>query len=161
LAVVFAWSRNRPFFGLPGDQDRLIEAVVAANPNTIVVLNTGQAIAVPWLRDVRAVLEIWNTGDEGGWAAANVLTGKANPAGRLPITWPQRLEDGTANDPQHPERSSTGVDGRTLYAEGVHVGYRWFDHERIEAVVPVRLRPVVHDLRLRGSVGPASRGRRA
>jgi beta-glucosidase len=79
VAVVFAWSRNRPFFGLPGDQDRLIEAVSRVNPNTVVVLNTGQAVAMPWLREVRAVLEMWYTGDEGGWAAANLLTGRANP----------------------------------------------------------------------------------
>jgi len=132
VAVVFAWSRNRPFFGLPGDQDRLIEAVAAVNPNTVVVLNTGQAVAMPWLHRVRAVLEMWYTGDEGGWAAANLLTGRANPAGRLPITWPQRLADGPANDPRHAERSSKGIDGKTVYGEGIHVGYRWFDHEKIE-----------------------------
>jgi beta-glucosidase len=132
VAVVFVWSRNRPFFGLPGDQDRLIEAVAEVNPNTVVVLNTGQAVAMPWLHRVRAVLEMWYTGDEGGWAAANLLTGLANPAGRLPITWPQRLADGPANDPHHPERSSKGIDGMTVYGEGIHVGYRWFDHEKIE-----------------------------
>jgi beta-glucosidase len=132
VAVVFAWSRNRPFFGLPGDQDRLIEAVAALNPNTVVVLNTGQAVAMPWLHRVRAVLEMWYTGDEGGWAAANLLTGRANPAGRLPITWPQRLADGPANDPHRAERSSKGIDGKTVYGEGIHVGYRWFDHEKIE-----------------------------
>ena len=136
FAVVFAWSRNRPFFGLPGDQDRLIAGVAAVNRNTIVVLNTGQPVAMPWLKDVRAVLEMWYTGDEGGWAAANLLTGAVSPAGRLPITWPRRLEDGPANDPAHPERSSFGVDGRTQYAEGVHVGYRWFDRERIEPLFP-------------------------
>ncbi len=131
-AVVFAWSRNRPYFGLPGDQDRLIEAVAAVNPNTVVVLNTGQAVAMPWLGKVRAVLEMWYTGDEGGQAAANLLTGKVNPAGRLPITWPRRLEDGPATDPAHPERSSASAD----YSEGVHVGYRWFEHEKIAPLFP-------------------------
>jgi beta-glucosidase len=135
-AVVFAWSRNRPWFGLPGDQDRLIEAVAAVNPNTVVVLNTGEAVAMPWLGKVRAVLEMWYTGDEGGWAAANLLTGKANPAGRLPITWPRRLEDGVATDPAHPERASSNAEGQTHYGEGVHVGYRWFDHEKIEPLFP-------------------------
>ena len=101
---MFAWSRNRPSFGLPGDQDRLIAEVAAVNTNTIVVLNTGQAVAMPWLKNVRAVLEMWYTGDEGGWAAANLLTGKTSPAGRLPFTWPRRLEDGPATDPAHPER---------------------------------------------------------
>jgi beta-glucosidase len=136
VAVVFAWSRNRPFFGLPGDQDRLIAAVAAVNPNTIVVLNTGQAVAMPWLKDVRAVLEMWYTGDEGGWAAANLLTGQASPAGRLPFTWPRRLEDGPANDPAHPERSWRGVSDRTQYAEGIHLGYRWFDREQIDPLFP-------------------------
>jgi beta-glucosidase len=136
VAVVFAWNRNRPHFGLPGDQDRLIAAVAAVNPNTIVVLNTGQAVAMPWLKDVRAVLEMWYTGDEGGWAAANLLTGKTSPAGRLPITWPRRLEDSLANDPAHPERSSTGIGGKTQYAEGVNLGYRWFDREGVEPLFP-------------------------
>ena len=135
-AVVFAWSRNRPAFGLPGEQDRLIEAVAAVNPNTVVVLNTGEAVAMPWLDKVRAVLEMWYTGDEGGWAAANLLTGKANPAGRLPITWPKRLEDGLASDPAHPERSWSNAEGKTHYSEGVHVGYRWFDREQIEPLFP-------------------------
>ncbi len=135
-AVIFAWGRNRPHFGLPGDQDRLIAAVAAVNPNTVVVLNTGQAIAMPWLNQVRAVLEMWYTGDEGGWAAADLLTGRANPGGKLPITWPQRLEDEPANDPNHPERSSAGVDGKTVYGEGIYVGYRWFDHNKIEPLFP-------------------------
>jgi beta-glucosidase len=135
-AVVFAWSRNKPAFGLPGDQDRLIEAVAAVNPNTVVVLNTGQAVAMPWLGKVRAVLEMWYTGDEGGQAAANLLTGRANPAGRLPITWPARLADGPANDPAHPERSSKGVGGKTVYGEGIFVGYRWYDHQHIAPLFP-------------------------
>jgi beta-glucosidase len=101
-----------------------------------VVLNTGQAVAMPWLGKVRAVLEMWYTGDEGGWAAANLLTGRANPGGRLPITWPRRLADGPANDPAHPERSSKGVDGQTVYGEGIYVGYRWYDHQRIAPLFP-------------------------
>ena len=135
-AVVFAWSRNRPSFGLPGEQDRLIEAIAAVNPNTVVVLNTGQAVAMPWLPKVRAVLQMWYTGDEGGWAAANLLTGRANPAGRLPITWPRRLADGPANDPAHPERSSQGVKGSTVYSEGIFVGYRWYDQQDIQPLFP-------------------------
>lgn len=135
-AVVFAWSRNRPSFGLPGEQDRLIEAVAAVNPNTVVVLNTGQAVAMPWLGKVPSVLQMWYTGDEGGWAAANLLTGRANPAGRLPITWPRRLADGPANDPAHPERSSKGVKGKTVYGEGIFVGYRWYDQKNIEPLFP-------------------------
>ncbi len=136
IAVVFAWSRNRPTFSLPGEQNRLIAEVAAVNPNTIVVLNTGQAVELPWLKNVRAVLEMWYTGDEGGWAAANLLTGKASPAGRLPFTWPRRIEDMPATDPAHPERSGSGVDGKTQYAEGIFIGYRWVDHKGIDPLFP-------------------------
>jgi beta-glucosidase len=100
------------------------------------VLNTGQAVAMPWLKDVRAVLEMWYTGDEGGWAAANLLTGKVSPAGRLPFTWPRRFEEGPATDPAHPERWSRGATERAQYAEGIHIGYRWFDREQIEPLFP-------------------------
>ena len=102
------------------------------NPNTIVVLNTSQPIAMPWLDKVKAVVEMWWPGDEGGWSTADILTGKANPAGRLPMTWARRLQDYAANDPAHPERSAKGVDGITTFSEGVDVGYRWFDAQKIE-----------------------------
>jgi beta-glucosidase len=91
---------------------------------------------MPWLGKVKAVLQMWWTGDEGGWATADVLLGKVNPAGRLPFTWAKRLEDYAANDPAHPERSAKGVDGKTTYSEGVDVGYRWFDKEKIEPLFP-------------------------
>jgi beta-glucosidase len=134
--VVFAWSRNEPVLALPGNQNQLIADVAAANSNTIVVLNTGDPVAMPWLGQVRAVLQMWYTGDEGGWAASNLLLGHANPAGRLPFTWPRRLQDTVAHDPMHPERSSGGVDGRTEYSEGLMVGYRWFDQQGIEPLFP-------------------------
>jgi beta-glucosidase len=130
-AVVFVWTRGTPVFGLPGDQDKLVEEVAAVNPNTIVVLNTSQPVALPWLGKVKAVLEMWWPGDEGGWATANLLAGKASPAGRLPVTWGKSLADYAATDPKHPERSSKGVDAKTTYSEGVNVGYRWFDKEKI------------------------------
>jgi beta-glucosidase len=79
---------------------------------------------------------MWYTGDEGGWAAANLLTGRISPAGRLPFTWPRRLEDGPATSPAHPEASSNGAGGDTRYTEGIHIGYRWFDRERIEPLFP-------------------------
>ena len=94
--VVFAWSRNQPLLALPGNQDQLIADVAAANPNTVVVLNTSDPVAMPWLGKVRAVLQMWYTGDEGGWAAANLLLGRVSPAGRLPFTLPRRLGDGGA-----------------------------------------------------------------
>ena len=136
VAVVFLWTRGKPNFGLPGDQDRLVEEIAAVNPNTVVVLNTSQAVAMPWLPKVKAVLEMWWPGDEGGWATAKTLIGQNNPAGRLPFTWAKQLADYPATDPAHPERSAKGVDGKTTYSEGVLVGYRWFDHENIEPLYP-------------------------
>jgi beta-glucosidase len=135
-AIVFAWSRGRPVFGLPGDQDQLIRDVVHANPNTIVVLNVSQPVAMPWLSEVKAVLQMWWPGDEGGLATAKVLLGKANPGGRLPFTWPRRLADTPAGDPLFLERSHQGVDGKTTFSEGVLVGYRWFDRKNIEPLFP-------------------------
>ena len=132
VAVVFLWTRLRPVFGLPGAQDQLVEEVAAANPNTIVVLNTSQPVAMPWAGKVKAILEMWWPGDEGGWSTANILAGKTSPAGRLPVTWGKSLDDYAATDPKHPERSGKGVDGKTTYSEGVNVGYRWFDKENIE-----------------------------
>ena len=136
VAVVFVWTRDKPSFKLPGDQDQLVEEIAGVNPNTVVVLNTSQAIAMPWLPKVKAVLEMWWPGDEGGWATAKTLLGQSNPAGRLPFTWAKQLTDYPATDPAHPERSAKGVDGKTTYSEGVLVGYRWFDHENIEPQFP-------------------------
>jgi beta-glucosidase len=136
VAVVFVWTRLQPVFGLPGEQNKLVEEIAAVNPNTIVVLNTSQPVALPWLNKVKAVLEMWWPGDEGGWSTANLLLGKTSPAGRLPVTWGKRLEDYPATDPRHPERSFKGVDGKTTYSEGVDVGYRWFDREKIDPLFP-------------------------
>ncbi len=135
-AVLFVWGRGRPHFGLPGDQAKLIDDIAAVNPNTIVVMNVSQPVAAPWLDKVKAVLQMWYPGDEGGWATADLLLGRVSPAGRLPFTWPKRLEDGPANDPSHPERSSHGSQGKTTYAEGINVGYRWFDQQNIEPLFP-------------------------
>jgi len=136
VAVVFLWTRLNPVFGLPGDQNQLVEEVAAVNPNTIVVLNTSQPVAMPWIDKVKAVLEMWWPGDEGGWSTANLLLGRTSPAGRLPVTWAKRLQDYPATDPKYPERSSKGVDGKTTYSEGVNVGYRWFDKENISPLFP-------------------------
>lgn len=140
-AVVFAWSRGKYDFVLPGngkdyDQNKLIEEIAAVNPNTIVVLNISQPVAMPWLSKVKGVVQMWWPGDEGGWATANVLVGKTNPAGRLPFTWAKKLTDYPATDPKYPERSARGVDGKTTYSEGVNVGYRWFDNQKIEPLFP-------------------------
>jgi beta-glucosidase len=131
--IVFAWARNRPDFDLPGDQDKLISAIAKINPNTIVVLNNSQPIALPWLDRVKAVLEMWYPGDGGGIATANVLLGKESPAGRLPFTWAKQLNQYVSHDPAHPERSSDGgKDGVSTFSEGILIGYRWFDEQHIQ-----------------------------
>ncbi len=140
-AVVFAWSRGKTDFVLPGngqdyDQNKLIEEIAAVNPNTVVVLNISQPIAMPWLSKVKGVVQMWWPGDEGGWATANILLGKTSPAGRLPFTWAKKLTDYAANDPKFPERSAKGVDGKTTFSEGIHVGYRWFDKQKIAPEFP-------------------------
>jgi beta-glucosidase len=135
-AVVFAWTRDKPHFHLPGEQDQLIEDIAAVNPNTVVVLNTSQPVAVPWLDKVKGVVEMWWPGDEGGAAEAKLLLGLANPGGKLPMTWGKTLEDYPATSPAHPERSTKGVDGKTTFSEGVLVGYRWFDDQKIEPLYP-------------------------
>jgi beta-glucosidase len=131
VAIVFVWARRSPAFVLPGGQNELVDEVAAVNPNTIVVLNTSQPVALPWVNRVKAILEMWWPGDEGGWATANLLLGERSPAGRLPVTWAARLEDYAATDPHFPERSSEGVDHKTTYSEGVDVGYRWFDRQNV------------------------------
>ena len=140
-AVVFVWARSSEEIDadarlvLPNAQDELIEAVVAANPNTVVVLNTAGPVKMPWLSRVRAVLLTWYPGQEGGWATADLLTGRANPGGKLPITFPVKIEDSPTGDPKHPERSA-GVDRRVIQSEGIFVGYRYYDRNDITPLFP-------------------------
>ena len=152
-AVVFAWSLGTLTTPLPDDQDRLISDIAAANPRTVVVLNTHLPVAMPWLDRVAGVLEMWFPGDTGGFATANALVGRVNPAGRLPFTWPRSIEQTVAHDPAHPERTSLGVhpDGSpcltppafgqatdcvTTYSEGIFIGYRWFDQQHLTPLFP-------------------------
>jgi beta-glucosidase len=108
---------DRSSLALPGHQDELVRAVAAANPNTIVVVNAGSPVEMPWRDDVAAVLLTWFGGQEYGNALADVLTGVREPGGRLPTTWPATLAD-------VPVANVTPVDGNVAYDEGVHVGYR-------------------------------------
>jgi beta-glucosidase len=135
-AVVFVWTRDKPHFELPGEQDKLVEEIAAVNPNTVVVLNTSQPVAMPWIDKVKGVLEMWWPGDEGGVAEAKTLLGQSNPGGRLPMTWAKELSDYPATSPAHPERSAKGVDGKTTFSGGVLVGYRWFDDQKIQPLYP-------------------------
>ena len=132
-AVVFAWSGMGGALALPEDQDELIRRVAAANPRTIVVLNTGGPVAMPWKDGVRAILEMWYPGQEGGWATADLLLGRANPGGKLPVTFPTRIEDAPARAAGHPERLASPA---ATYSEGIAVGYRWYDQQNIEPLFP-------------------------
>ncbi len=123
-------GEDRTTMALPGDQDELVAAVAAANPNTIVVINAGSPVTMPWLDAVPAVLQLWFPGQALGDALADVLTGAAEPGGRLPLTFPARLEDTPAFS-HHP-----GRDGRAIYAEGTFIGHRWYDREGIEPLFP-------------------------
>ncbi|WP_420368779.1 glycoside hydrolase family 3 C-terminal domain-containing protein [Curtobacterium sp. L1-20] len=108
---------DRSSLALPGHQDDLVRAVAAANPNTVVVVNAGSPVEMPWRDDVAAVLLSWFGGQEYGNALADVLTGAREPGGRLPTTWPAAMAD-------VPVLDVTPVDGKVTYDEGVHVGYR-------------------------------------
>lgn len=107
---------DRADLTLPGRQDDLVRAVAAANPNTVVVVNSGSPVELPWREDVAAVLLTWFPGQEGGAALADVLTGAAEPGGRLPTTW------GSLRDA--PVTRVVPEDGRLPYDEGVFIGYR-------------------------------------
>jgi beta-glucosidase len=135
-AVVFVWAQGNPRFQIPGNQNQLVEDVAAANPNTIVVLNVSLPVALPWLDKVKAVLQMWWPGDEGGWSTANILLGKVSPAGRLPFTWGRSLADYPATDPAHPERRGDNPSGTGTFSEGIFVGYRWFDKQGIQPLFP-------------------------
>jgi beta-glucosidase len=132
-AVVFAYDegtegRDRATIALPGPQDALIQAVAAANPRTVVVLNNGAPILMPWADDVAAILQMWYPGQEGADATAAILSGASAPGGRLPVTFPRRIEDAPTNVPER----YPGVDGHGAYSEGIYVGYRWYDQHQIE-----------------------------
>jgi beta-glucosidase len=119
---------------LPGRQDELVSAVARANPNTIVVLQTGGPVEMPWLDDVATVLEAWYPGQEAGNAIADVLTGAAEPSGRLPQSFPAKWSDNPAHS-QDPE-IYPGLDGKVRYAEGVFIGYRHYDRHGIAPLFP-------------------------
>jgi beta-glucosidase len=143
---------------LPGYQDALISAVAAANPNTVVVLNTGDAVLMPWASAVKGILEMWYPGQEGGQATANVLFGKVDPGGRLPITFPAAANQTPMYDPNCTDTSATGncpmypgVAGPSKYlpgastsyrtitgmqVNGIYEGYRWYDHNGVAPLFP-------------------------
>jgi beta-glucosidase len=152
LAIVFAYQwlsedMDLPSLSLPDKQDALIERVAAANPHTIVVLETGTAVTMPWLDKVAGVVEAWYGGSAGHKALANVLVGEVNPSGKLPMTFPK-----SEADLPHPERptvppgsqqagdvADNGVPSANVsthkgyeahYTEGPEVGYKWYEMQK-------------------------------
>lgn len=130
IAIVFAVRAEGEGFdigdlSLPWGQDELIAAVAAANPNTVVVLQTGNPVSMPWRDAVNAIVQAWFPGQDGGRAVAEILTGTVNPSGRLPITFPVDLAQ--TPRPQLPGADEPWGTPTTIdYAEGADVGYRWY-----------------------------------
>ncbi|YCH06117.1 beta-glucosidase [Arthrobacter sp. alpha11c] len=129
-AAIESEGFDRKDLDLPGFQNQLVEAVAAVNPRTVVVVNSGSPVVMPWLEKVNAVLLGWFGGQEFGNAIADILLGAEEPGGRLPTTWPAALED-------VPVLNTTPVDGKVVYSEGIHVGYRaWLKQQRSGAPAP-------------------------
>lgn len=122
-------GNDREMLELPGDQNELIRQIVRANPKTVVVNNSGSPVAMPWLDDVPAVIQSWFPGQEFGNALVDILLGKINPSGKLPITFPKRLKDTPAYT------NYPGEFGKVNYGEGLFVGYRWYDKREIEPLL--------------------------
>jgi beta-glucosidase len=112
--------------------DNLISAVAAANPNTIVVLNTGSAVTMPWLSQVKGVLEAWYPGQEDGSAIAALLFGTVNPSGHLTVTFPTSL----TQVPASTTAQWPGENGTVQYSEGIDVGYRWYNSQSLTPLFP-------------------------
>ena len=138
VAVIFAGlpdsyeseGYDRPHMQLPACQNRLIEAVAAANPNTVVVLHNGSPVEMPWIGHVKGVLEAYLGGQAVGLATVRVLFGDVNPSGRLPESFPKKLSD-------NPSYLYYGGEGdRADYREGIFVGYRYYDRKDMEVLFP-------------------------
>ena len=126
-------NSDRKGLGLPYGQDKLIEALAEANRNLVVVNISGNAVAMPWIGKVPAVVQGWYLGSEAGNSIADILSGAVNPSGKLPFTFPAALEDSPAHSVgEYPgTRRDDGI-WDIEYKEGIFVGYRWFDKEEIE-----------------------------
>ena len=119
-------GEDRDDMHLPGAQDELVRRIAAVNPRTVVVVNAGSPVSMPWLGEVAAVMQVWFPGEAFGEALADMLLGVAEPGGRLPLTIPRQLSD-TPAFPYHP-----GRDGKAVYGEGLLFGHRWYDAHAIE-----------------------------
>lgn len=125
-------STDRRDMKLLGNQDEAIAKILAANPRTIIVLNAGSPVEMPWLAQAPTVLQAWYGGMEAGNALARVLLGDVNPSGKLPYSSPKQLSD----SPAHALNAFPGTNGVLKYEEGLLVGYRWFDAKNIEPLFP-------------------------
>jgi beta-glucosidase len=139
VALVFATQWNGESFDSPltleHDQDALVAAVAAANPRTVVILESGGAVFMPWLDQVQGVLQAWYPGTRGGDAIANLLFGKVNPSGHLPITFPKDPSQFARRDLE--EKDAQGAKTLTVtYSEGATVGYKWFDANKLQPLFP-------------------------
>ncbi len=127
-------GNDRADMALVGEQNELVSRVAAANPNTVVLLQTGSPVTMPWLDEVAAVVQLWYPGQECGNAAADVLLGNVNPSGKLPQTFPAKLSDSPVMDGQ--ASTYPGENGQVFYREGIFIGYRHFEHEGIKPLFP-------------------------
>lgn len=177
VVLVFAtqWTgegMDVPDLALPKPQDALIHAVTAANPRTVVVLETGGPVTMPWLEQAGAVLEAWYPGTQGGEAIASVLTGEVNPSGRLPMSFP--VSEAQLPRPKldgYPEQADARIE--VDYHEGAAVGYKWFDLKQLQPLFPFGyglsytefamsgLRAELRDGRLQASFEVRNTGKRA
>ncbi len=137
VAIVFVQTdetegEDRPNLRLPGNQDQLVETVAKANPRTIVVLDTGGPVLMPWVNQVAGIVEAWYSGEADGNAIAAILYGDVDPAGKLPLTFP-RSEEAV---PTSTAQQWPGVDGRSIYSEKLDVGYRWYDATHTQPLFP-------------------------
>lgn len=155
VAIVFAYQwesegMDLDNLSLPGNQDALIAKVAAANPHTIVVLETGGPVTMPWADQVSGILETWYGGSRGAEAVARVLFGEVNPSGKLPITFPKSEADlphasiikpppasTTNGEPDDWKKIAAGLPAfQTTYDEGLKVGYKWYDSEHKDVLFP-------------------------
>ena len=125
-------ATDRLSLNLPSAQDELISAVAAANPHTVVVINAGAPVVMPWLNQVASVVDAWYPGQSSGTALASVLFGQTDPSGHLPVTFPQSLSQVPASTTaQFPGNGST-----VQYSEGLDVGYRWYNDKSLQPLFP-------------------------
>lgn len=125
-------GNDRADMGLPYHQDELIEALTRVNPNVVVVIVSGNAVSMPWVKQVPSIVEAWYSGTEAGNALASVLFGDVNPSGKLPFTFPVRLEDNSA----HAVGEYPGDGKEIVYKDGIFVGYRWTDKQKAKPLFP-------------------------